>query len=139
MSKWTEYNSTMEWPEGDNFEWEVRLDGAWHQTDTPLDDWETGMRVRYCITEVKTREQLAKGCAGTTTTKHQYMIDYRIYSDGWQVARKPGGRMVSEERFNALLDYFKADTKMYSAELIDYKVYEELMDTGKQLVEGIEI
>jgi hypothetical protein len=47
MSDWTEYNSTMEWPEGDNFKWEVRLDGAWTETDTPFDDWDTGLRVRY--------------------------------------------------------------------------------------------
>jgi hypothetical protein len=47
MSDWTEYNSTMKWPENDNFKWEVRLDGAWTETDTPFDDWDTGLRVRY--------------------------------------------------------------------------------------------
>jgi hypothetical protein len=53
MSGWTEYRAGDEWPAGDNFKWEVRLDGAWTETDTPFDDWDTGLRVRYREREVK--------------------------------------------------------------------------------------
>jgi hypothetical protein len=47
MSEWTEYNITMEWPKGDNIDYQVRLDGEWEYTDHPEDDWDTGNRIRY--------------------------------------------------------------------------------------------
>jgi hypothetical protein len=51
MNEWTEYCQSPEWPAGDNLKWEVRLNRAWTETDTPFDDWDTGLRVRYCERE----------------------------------------------------------------------------------------
>jgi hypothetical protein len=47
MSDWTEYNSTMEWPEGDNMEWQAMFGSSWNETTVPNRWWETGMRVRF--------------------------------------------------------------------------------------------
>jgi hypothetical protein len=51
MSEWTEYNITMEWPKGDNIDYQVRLDGKWGVSTVPIADWEDGQRIRFRVCE----------------------------------------------------------------------------------------
>jgi hypothetical protein len=80
----------LEWPEGDNVEWQFKNTSEWLSTDSPKYWWEIGHRVRYRIPEVKTRGQLADDAWKVTPiySKPGFAgFRYGFYA-GWQASRE---------------------------------------------------
>jgi hypothetical protein len=91
MSEWTEYHPGLDWPEGDNVEWQFKNTPEWLSTDSPKYWWEYGFRIRFCIPEVKTKGDLELEAWNIVAHK-QYFSARQTFSDGfhegWQAARE---------------------------------------------------
>jgi hypothetical protein len=90
MSEWTEYHPGLEWPEGGHVSWQYLSPSGWHNTYNAAEHWSTGTRVRYCIAEIKTREQLKdKSWEDYPYTKtSEPEVFYDGFDAGWKAARE---------------------------------------------------